>query len=71
VRKADCEHEGILIASYDFYAPSAFNEKIDVELTVELDSRGYIRLIEDGDRNCIDHNEKFKINYCPICGEEF
>lgn len=30
--------------------------------------RGYLRLVGE-DSNCLDHGEKIKINFCPVCGE--
>lgn len=39
------------------------------ELIIHID-RGYLRLSNPDDNNCLDHGEKIKINYCPICGFE-
>lgn len=39
----------------------------DDEILVVYDDRGYLRLGYD-DFNCLDHGEKFKINFCPMCG---
>ena len=41
----------------------------DNEVLVIYDDRGYLRLVYD-DFGCLDHGEKFKINYCPMCGEK-
>lgn len=30
--------------------------------------RGYLRLADLHDCNCLDHGEKIKINFCPVCG---
>lgn len=30
--------------------------------------RGYLRLAGN-DSECLDHGEKVKINFCPLCGE--
>lgn len=30
--------------------------------------RGYLRLVGT-DSQCLDHGEKIKINFCPVCGE--
>ena len=32
--------------------------------------RGYLRFADAEDKNCLDHGEKIKINYCPMCGTE-
>ena len=40
----------------------------DVELQIVVD-RGYLRLGCADDMQCMDHGEKIKINYCPMCGE--
>jgi len=38
------------------------------ELAVLLDSRGYLRLVDPTDCQCMDHGENIKINFCPFCG---
>ena len=40
----------------------------DDDVQVIYDDRGYLRLGYD-DFNCLDHGEKYKINYCPMCGK--
>lgn len=32
--------------------------------------RGYLRLADVDDCNCIESGEKIKINFCPNCGEK-
>ena len=32
--------------------------------------RGYLRLVDLDDCNCLDAGEKIKINFCPFCGEK-
>lgn len=46
------------------------NEALDHEesYSVHID-RGYLRLSQDDDDQCLDHGEKIKINFCPVCGE--
>lgn len=41
----------------------------DDEILVIYDDRGYLRLGYD-DFSCLDHGEKFKINFCPMCGRK-
>lgn len=31
---------------------------------------GYIRLGDRSEMGCIDHEDKFKVKYCPMCGRE-
>ena len=37
------------------------------ELQLIID-RGYLRLGRRDDMDCLDHGEKVKIKYCPMCG---
>jgi hypothetical protein len=39
------------------------------ELQVIID-RGFLRLGYTDDMQCMEHGEKIKINYCPICGNK-
>lgn len=32
--------------------------------------RGYLRLADPDDSQCMDHGEKIKIEYCPLCGSK-
>ena len=32
--------------------------------------RGYLRLVDLDDCECLDHGKKLKINFCPVCGNE-
>lgn len=38
------------------------------KLIIHID-RGYLRISDPEDNQCLDHGEKIKINYCPICGD--
>jgi hypothetical protein len=40
-----------------------FKECVDVSI-----DRGYLRMVGE-DNSCIDHGERIKINFCPVCGE--
>jgi hypothetical protein len=43
----------------------------DNSVVLEIrNGQGYIRLGNRMDMQCIDHEEKIKINYCPICGRK-
>jgi len=39
-------------------------------IAIMFDTRGYLRLVDKEDHDCLVHGEKFKINYCPICGKK-
>jgi len=39
-------------------------------IAIMLDTRGYLRLVNVDDCDCLDHGEKLKINYCPMCGDK-
>ncbi len=32
--------------------------------------RGYLRLVDLEDSQCLDHGQKIKISYCPFCGDK-
>ncbi len=32
--------------------------------------RGYLRLCDVDDAQCLDHGKKIKINFCPFCGNK-
>ena len=62
-----CEKSKILIEDDDIRCFSW--EPIDsINIKIIID-RGYLRMIEDDDGECLDHGEKVKINYCPMCGK--
>ena len=42
-----------------------------MEIAVMLDDRGYIRLVNPDDCQCLDHGQKIEINYCPMCGKKY
>jgi len=63
-----CSKDTVLMrknAPYVFYG----KQLEDNEIFVIYDDRGYLRLGYD-DFNCLDHGEKYKINYCPMCGRK-
>ena len=43
----------------------------EYELGALVDSRGYLRLVDLDDYQCLDHGKKIKISFCPFCGKEF
>ena len=45
------------------------DEVFKSKLSVFVD-RGYLRLVDPGDCDCLDHGETCKINFCPICGKK-
>jgi len=30
--------------------------------------RGFLRFVPQDDTQCLDHGEKFRIKFCPMCG---
>ena len=32
--------------------------------------RGYLRLVDTEDSQCLDHGELLEINHCPMCGNK-
>ena len=32
--------------------------------------RGYLRLVDTDEAQCLDHGQKVKLNYCPWCGRK-
>lgn len=42
--------------------------RYEYKLGVFIDTRGYLRLVDLDDCNCLDGGEKIEINFCPICG---
>lgn len=52
-------------ATYEEYKKWIFRQG------VKLDTRGYIRLVDLDDCNCIESGQSRKIRFCPFCGDEF
>lgn len=44
--------------------------RYEYESGVFIDTRGYLRMVDLDDCNCLDAGEKIKINFCPICGNK-
>lgn len=44
-------------------------EEDQTNISVFID-RGYLRLVDSNDCNCMDSGKKIKINFCPICGSK-
>jgi hypothetical protein len=71
-----CQNENHLI-TLDIEKPSFvwFEGSIDkgnttdVTLGVFID-RGFLRLVDITDDDCLEAGEKIKINFCPICGDK-
>lgn len=39
------------------------------KLSIFVD-RGFLRVVNLEDGDCLDHGEKTKINFCPMCGRK-
>lgn len=73
-----CENSKTLIQKDELISPQSFGwgddeSKICLKQTVEFSlsvfvDRGYLRLVDPSDCNCLDHDEKIKIKFCPMCG---
>lgn len=46
------------------------NELFRDDYGIVFDPRGYIRLVDLNDYQCLEHGKKIKISYCPICGNK-
>ena len=73
-----CENDEILIQKDELICNFSFgwgNVKIDrsqcseYSLSMFID-RGYLRLVDPTDSGCLDHGEKVKIFFCPMCGKK-
>jgi hypothetical protein len=71
-----CEEEKILLQEDEIVYNVSFgwgdvkiyrNQCVEYTLSVFVD-RGYLRLVDLEESGCLDHGEKIKINFCPICG---
>ncbi|MCP4989064.1 MAG: hypothetical protein GY928_24300 [Colwellia sp.] len=74
-----CEDEDILIEREFDLVPWFFSvghTLTDSDLNRIADTfgvvvdRGHLRLVDIDDYNCLDHGEKIKINFCPMCGKK-
>lgn len=46
-------------------------DEVDNSVVLEIRcGQGYLRLGDRSDMQCIDHDEKIKIFYCPVCGRK-
>lgn len=50
----------------DMLATELFGTEYDEGVFID---RGYLRLVDLDDCNCLDTGEKILINYCPMCGD--
>lgn len=61
-------HQNYLLAK-DLPDVSVYNNLYCGEYTMLVFvDRGHLRMVDDSEINCLDHGEKLKINYCPMCG---
>lgn len=44
--------------------------RFEYDVGVFLDQRGYLRLADLEDCNCIEAGERIKVNFCPVCGSQ-
>lgn len=60
-------HWGWAGKDYAITMEQAEKDTHDLHLFVD---RGYVRLADPEDCQCIDHGQRVKIKYCPFCGVE-
>jgi hypothetical protein len=58
---------GVELIAFNLGAKDAGAFEYDLGLFID---RGYLRLADLEDCQCMDHEERVKINFCPFCGEE-
>lgn len=68
-----CKEDKLLLVK-DTMTESMYNygdktDYIEQTLCVVVD-RGYLRLVDIEDRNCIEGGRKIRINFCPMCGKK-
>ena len=73
-----CEKESTLLEKEDLISEISFgwgdikinrSECFEYNLNLFID-RGYLRLVNPDDSDCLDHGNKIKIHFCPMCGEK-
>ena len=73
-----CKNEKILIQTnvlsdhvfaFNDTASREDAEAFTYPLGVFIDTRGYLRLVDLEDCNCLEPGEKIAINFCPLCGD--
>ncbi len=71
-----CEKKEVIVEK-EFISTNLIGWKADMLATELLGGeyyesvfvdRGYLRLVDSDDYNCLDAGCKHKINYCPMCG---
>lgn len=65
-----CENEKIILVKEVPYSIGFTNEINGYNNHGLFIDRGHIRLADLEDCDCLDHGEKFKINYCFNCGDK-
>jgi hypothetical protein len=63
-----CDDMGIMIEKE--IPDIAMEQFVGYEKLQVIIDRGYLRLCYIDDCDCLDHDEKIKINYCPMCGKK-
>lgn len=46
------------------------SEVITARTGVFIDDRGYLRMVDLDDCNCLDSGQKIRIQFCPFCGNK-
>jgi hypothetical protein len=45
-------------------------EAFEYRQGIYIDTRGYLRMVDMDDCQCLDHGHNLKISFCPICGRD-
>jgi hypothetical protein len=72
-----CDDEKILIktqeisdTSFGWRTGSIKWEDVCYDTNIIFVDRGFLRFAPIDDCQCLESGEKFKINFCPMCGKE-
>lgn len=76
-----CEKDKILLEQDEIISNMSFgwgNDEVVINrkqcseytLSVFIDM-GYLRLVDKDDSGCLDHGQRIKLRYCPMCGHSF
>lgn len=56
--------------AYDNTVSIKYSEIVESDLEVFIDTRGYLRIGDPSDSQCLDGGQKIRIKFCPFCGNK-
>lgn len=70
-----CEGKETLITEEFMQLPCSWSTSVEIKDIYEIPyvvmiDRGFIRLVQKDDSQCMDNGEKRKIKHCPECGKK-